>query len=67
MAIVMIILALGLGFCAYKAEPGTVRVALIGFCLLNVIGAAATIIERDPYAFRLKPNYGEQHDNYRRP
>lgn len=63
----MIILAIGLAFSAYKAEPGAVRTFLIVFALLNALGAGSSILKKDPYAFRLMPNNGQSHDNYRRP
>ena len=63
----MILLACGLAIAAYKADPGFVRVFLVVCCLLNAAAATSSIIKRDPYAFRLKPNNGEVHDSYRRP
>jgi hypothetical protein len=58
MAVVMIILALGLGFAAYKAETAVIKWFLITCCLLNALTAASVIYDKDPYAFKLRPNDG---------
>lgn len=67
MAIVMMILAAGLAIAAYKAGPGSVRIGLLAFSILNALGAASSITKNDPYAYRLMPNNGQSHDSFRRP
>ena len=66
MAIVMIILALGLAIAACKAETATVRWFLIVCCLLNAFTAASVIYDKDPYAFKLRPNDGTSEPALRR-
>jgi len=66
MAIVMIVLALGLAIAAYKAETSPVRWFLIVFCLLNAFTAASVIHQKDPYAFKLRPNDGASEPSLRR-
>lgn len=67
MAIVMIILAAGLAIAAYNAGPGSIRIGLVIFSLLNAFGAVSSITKNDPYAYRLMPNHGQSHDSFRRP
>lgn len=66
MAVVMIILALGLAFAAYKSATSSVRWFLLVCCLLNAFTAALVIHQKDPYAFKLRPNDGTLEPSWRR-
>jgi hypothetical protein len=67
MVYVCLLLAFGLGVCAYRSSDRTVRLFLAAFCLLNAAAAGHAIYVKDPYAFKLRPNNGAIEDNFRRP
>ena len=65
MAILFGVLAVGLGFAAWRVADRNTRIFLIACGLLNAFGAIAMVVTHDPYAFRLHPNNGHEEPDYR--
>ena len=66
MVYVLGVFALGLAIAAYKARDRSSRIFLALCCALNLAGAAKAIAEKDPFAFKLRPNDGKYEPAIRR-
>lgn len=60
MAFVLILLAIGLGFAAWRADEKYIRNFLIACCIANMFGAIHMIATDFDGAYRLQPQSGPE-------
>lgn len=65
MGFLFLIFAAGLAAAAVKTE-GTTRLFFAACAALNLAAIAKGYFSGDPDAWRLRPNYGPNHENWRR-
>jgi len=69
MAFVLVLLAIGLGFAAWRADEKLTRNFLVACCLLNAFGAIHMIASNYAGAYQLQPqsepNPGDQFEESR--